>query len=158
MTHTNTQIGPDSPRDDALLDFFVQAASRRAFYELRTRQRLGYSVSLHDATCNRCASQLVATRILFRSSPGIFHAAQHRCHRDTKHTRFAHPTPNRVLALGLRVQSPETQPAALAAAVGGWLAGFRGELEGLEQEEVGNHKKVRCNSSCCVISPAKLLA
>ncbi|GBF97149.1 insulin-degrading-like metalloprotease [Raphidocelis subcapitata] len=96
------QVGPDDPSQQALLDAFVQASSRRCFHALRTQQRLGYSVSLHANTVCR------------------------------------------VLGLAVRVQSPEAPPALLAARVSEWLAAFRGELEGLADEEVENHKRALC--------------
>jgi len=97
----NPQIGPDDPRQQVLLDAFVQAASRPCFHELRTQQRLGYSVSLHSATIQR------------------------------------------VLALGVRVQSPDTDPGVLQERVGAWLVAYRGQLEGMAAEELENHKRVR---------------
>jgi insulysin len=83
-----------------LLDLFTQSASRPCFHELRTRQRLGYSVSLHASTLQR------------------------------------------VVALAVRVQSPGTDPAGLGERIGAWLAAFRGQLEGMPQEELENHKRV----------------
>ncbi|KAG2487100.1 hypothetical protein HYH03_014213 [Edaphochlamys debaryana] len=44
------QRGPDEPRSNALAQLLVQLAKRDAFYELRTRQQLGYIVSLHGGT------------------------------------------------------------------------------------------------------------
>ncbi|GLI60674.1 hypothetical protein VaNZ11_002876 [Volvox africanus] len=55
-TNTNSavfflcQVGEDDPRDirpAVLLDFLAKVASKPAFHELRTRQRLGYVVSLN---------------------------------------------------------------------------------------------------------------
>lgn len=47
------QIGPDSVRTAVLLDLFVQISSKAAFHELRTRQRLGYSVNLNSTSLHR---------------------------------------------------------------------------------------------------------
>lgn len=94
------QLGPDSVATAALLDLFVQAASKAAFHELRTRQRLGYSVSLHASALHR------------------------------------------QLSLGVRVQSPAATPDAVAAAVRGWLAGYRRELAALTDTQLGVHAQV----------------
>ncbi|KAF6262496.1 Metalloenzyme, LuxS/M16 peptidase-like protein [Scenedesmus sp. NREL 46B-D3] len=47
------QLGPDSIETAVLLDLFVQMSSKACFYELRTRQRLGYSVSLSSSSLHR---------------------------------------------------------------------------------------------------------
>jgi secreted Zn-dependent insulinase-like peptidase len=47
------QLGPDSVQCSVLLDLFVQLSSKAAFHELRTRQRLGYSVSLSSTSLHR---------------------------------------------------------------------------------------------------------
>jgi insulysin len=94
------QVGPDDIQSDVLVDAFAQAASRPCFHELRTRQRLGYSVSLHAWSLHR------------------------------------------VVGVAVRVQAPEADPALLTARIGDWLAGFRGTLEGMPDEELANHKQV----------------
>jgi secreted Zn-dependent insulinase-like peptidase len=95
------QLGPDNIGTAVLLDLFVQMSSKACFYELRTRQRLGYSVILSSSSLHR------------------------------------------QLGLMVRVQSPSTQPDALAAAVRAWLAGWRKELEEMAVGEVlVNQKKV----------------
>lgn len=64
-THTHThppspspplqqhQLGPDSNITSVLSDLFVQMSSKAAFHELRTRQRLGYSVHLGGSSLQR---------------------------------------------------------------------------------------------------------
>eukprot|EP00878_Enallax_costatus_P010944 GHUV01011431.1.p1 GENE.GHUV01011431.1~~GHUV01011431.1.p1 ORF type:complete len:705 (+),score=247.42 GHUV01011431.1:138-2252(+) len=47
------QLGPDSVQTSVLLHLFVQMSSKAAFHELRTRQRLGYSVSLSSTSLHR---------------------------------------------------------------------------------------------------------
>jgi secreted Zn-dependent insulinase-like peptidase len=47
------QLGPDTIASAVLLDLFVQMSSKACFYELRTRQRLGYSVSLSSSSLHR---------------------------------------------------------------------------------------------------------
>lgn len=47
------QLGPDTVQRVVLLDLFVQLSSKAAFHELRTRQRLGYSVSLSSSSLHR---------------------------------------------------------------------------------------------------------
>jgi secreted Zn-dependent insulinase-like peptidase len=102
--HYIVQLGPDNISTAVLLDLFMQMSSKACFYELRTRQRLGYSVSLSSSSLHR------------------------------------------QLGLMVRVQSPSTQPDALAAAVRAWLCGFRQELQEKAGGEVlQNQKKV---SSC----------
>ncbi|GIM02423.1 hypothetical protein Vretimale_7295 [Volvox reticuliferus] len=44
------QVGPDDLRRNALRSLFVHLAKRDAFSELRTRQQLGYIVSLHGGS------------------------------------------------------------------------------------------------------------
>jgi secreted Zn-dependent insulinase-like peptidase len=108
------QLGPDSINTAVLLDLFVQMSSKACFYELRTRQRLGYSVSLSSSSLHR------------------------------------------QLGLMVRVQSPSTQPDALAAAVRDWLSGFRKELQDMagglvlqNQKKVsGLRDHVECGVSC----------
>eukprot|EP00775_Hariotina_reticulata_P010378 gene10378-10536_t len=47
------QLGADTVQRVVLLDLFVQLSSKAAFHELRTRQRLGYSVSLSNSSLHR---------------------------------------------------------------------------------------------------------
>lgn len=47
------QLGPDFVSTSILLDLFVQMSSKAAFHELRTRQRLGYSVNLSSCSLHR---------------------------------------------------------------------------------------------------------
>jgi secreted Zn-dependent insulinase-like peptidase len=83
------------------VDVFTQAASRPCFHELRTRSRLGYSVSLH--------------------AWGL----------------------HRAVGVAVRIQAPEADPSVLTQRIGEWLAGFRGVLEAMPEEELENHKRVR---------------
>lgn len=94
------QLGPDAVELSVLLDLFAQMSSKAAFHELRTRQRLGYSVSLSSTSLHR------------------------------------------QLGLLIRVQSPSTQPDALAAAVRAWLVKFREELQQMAHQQLPQHKKV----------------
>lgn len=47
------QVGPDGVSASVMCDLFVQISSKAAFHELRTRQRLGYSVSLSSSSLHR---------------------------------------------------------------------------------------------------------
>lgn len=47
------QLGPDDVCSSVMLDLFVQMSSKAAFHELRTRQRLGYSVHLSSSSLHR---------------------------------------------------------------------------------------------------------
>jgi secreted Zn-dependent insulinase-like peptidase len=47
------QLGPDTITTAVLLDLFVQMSSKACFCELRTKQRLGYSVSLSSSSLHR---------------------------------------------------------------------------------------------------------
>eukprot|EP00879_Flechtneria_rotunda_P021245 GHRR01022381.1.p1 GENE.GHRR01022381.1~~GHRR01022381.1.p1 ORF type:complete len:452 (+),score=210.01 GHRR01022381.1:934-2289(+) len=49
----SVQLGPDTVNVSVLLDLFVQMSSKAAFYELRTRQRLGYAVTLSSTSLHR---------------------------------------------------------------------------------------------------------
>jgi len=94
------QLGPDDVTSSVMSDLFVQLASKPAFHQLRTRQRLGYSVHLSSSSLQR------------------------------------------QLGLVVRVQSPSTTPDAIAAAVRGWMEGFRGELDDLLRDKLDTHKQV----------------
>eukprot|EP00877_Chromochloris_zofingiensis_P011706 jgi/Chrzof1/678/Cz01g24240.t1 len=47
------QLGEDDVTKQVLLDLFVQIAAKPCFHELRTQQRLGYSVSLYAHELHR---------------------------------------------------------------------------------------------------------
>lgn len=47
------QLGPDDVPNSVMSDLLVQMASKPAFHELRTRQRLGYSVHLSSSSLHR---------------------------------------------------------------------------------------------------------
>ncbi|KAF8073057.1 PXM16 [Scenedesmus sp. PABB004] len=51
--HYLVQLGGDDAAACALLDLFVQVSAKPCFHELRTRQRLGYSVALTSALLHR---------------------------------------------------------------------------------------------------------
>lgn len=48
-----TQLGPDDVATAVLAELFAQMAAKPAFHELRTRQRLGYSVHLSASSLQR---------------------------------------------------------------------------------------------------------
>ncbi|KAI8465691.1 MAG: hypothetical protein J3K34DRAFT_395999 [Monoraphidium minutum] len=130
------QVGPDDVTQQVLLDLVVQATSRRCFHELRTVQRLGYSVSLAASKLQRVAS--LAVRV---QSPGHDPA-------DVAGRVGAWVVGLRGVLEGMEgseledhKRSPGYDPADVAARVGAWVAGLRGMLEGMEGAELEDHKR-----------------
>jgi insulysin len=117
-------------RQAALLDLFVQASSKACFHELRTVRRLGYSVSLYSASYGGGGRPAAAR------SPAAVDAVDGGGDGDGNQDPVR-PRPIRHLCI--RVQSPSTEPAALAAAAAEWLSGFRAALRAMPDDDLRAH-------------------
>jgi insulysin len=118
----------------ALVDLFVQAAAKACFHELRTVRRLGYSVALYSASYGG------GGRPMSPHAPAAVDAAGGDGNGDDDGndpcTSFA---PHPIRHLHIRVQSPSTEPEALANAAREWLASFRATIETMPEQDLAAH-------------------
>jgi insulysin len=134
-------------RQAALLDLFVQASAKACFHELRTVKRLGYSVALYSASYGGGGRPMAA------HAPAAVDAAAANGDGDDGCDDPVRPRPVRHLCI--RVQSPSTEPDALASAAAEWLSSFRATLESMPDDDLASH---RAALQARYLEPARSLA
>jgi secreted Zn-dependent insulinase-like peptidase len=136
-------------RQAALVDLFVQAAAKACFHELRTVRRLGYSVALYSASYGG------GGRPLAPHAPAAVDAADDgdppSCGPPSSSATAPHP----IRHVQIRVQSPSTEPEALAAAAAEWLTSFRAVIQAMPDADLSSHKS---SLSTRYLEPARSLA